>query len=264
MFELNAKQEMALSIVWMRQDQLPLDLTDLEITRHLMALRDSEMISMLTDMSNSMAYVEALRPSGREHYSRTRQARRRFKCISDSADELLNILCCDDNARSHQGPSYISNRVDDYRELSRNGLLLINWADNIPYTVAITDDGWNYFEGWFLDQEVPMNINVSPVINNNVSNSPNVSTNSSSSSASSSVMNYSLAMQKLFELELDSEVKTAVVGAITELENSSKGDDGGDFLEKVERLSNIAKNVSMLAPIVIPLIEAAARQFLGN
>ncbi len=255
---------MALSIVWMRQDQLPLDLTDLEITRHLMALRDSEMISMLTDMSNSMAYVEALRPSGREHYSRTRQARRRFKCISDSADELLNILCCDDNARSHQGPSYISNRVDDYRELSRNGLLLINWADNLPYTVAITDDGWNYFEGWFLDQEVPMNINVSPVINNNVSNSPNVSTNSSSSSASSSVMNYSLAMQKLFELELDSEVKTAVVGAITELENSSKGDDGGDFLEKVERLSNIAKNVSMLAPIVIPLIEAAARQFLGN
>ena len=255
---------MALSIVWMRQDQLPLDLTDLEITRHLMALRDSEMISMLTDMSNSMAYVEALRPSGREHYSRTRQARRRFKCISDSADELLNILCCDDNARSHQGPSYISNRVDDYRELSRNGLLLINWADNIPYTVAITDDGWNYFEGWFLDQEVPMNINVSPVINNNVSNSPNVSTNSSSSSASTSVMNYSLAMQKLFELELDSEVKTAVVGAITELENSSKGDDGGDFLEKVERLSNIAKNVSMLAPIVIPLIEAAARQFLGN
>lgn len=264
MFELNAKQEMALSIVWMRQDQLPLDLTDLEITRHLMALRDSEMISMLTDMSNSMAYVEALRPSGREHYSRTRQARRRFKCISDSADELLNILCCDDNARSHQGPSYISNRVDDYRELSRNGLLLINWADNIPYTVAITDDGWNYFEGWFLDQEVPMNINVSPVINNNVSNSPNVSTNSSLSSASTSVMNYSLAMQKLFELELDSEVKTAVVGAITELENSSKGDDGGDFLEKVERLSNIAKNVSMLAPIVIPLIEAAARQFLGN
>ena len=57
MFELNAKQEMALSIVWMRQDQLPLDLTDLEITKHLVALRDRGMISMLTDMSNSTAYV---------------------------------------------------------------------------------------------------------------------------------------------------------------------------------------------------------------
>lgn len=264
MFELNAKQEMALSIVWMRQDQLPLDLTDLEITKHLVALRDSGMISMLTDMSNSTAYVEALCPAGREHYSRTRQARRRFKCISDSADELLNILCCDDNAKTRQGPSYVSNREGDYRELSRNGLLKVDWAENIAYRVEIADDGWNYFEGWFLDQEVPVNINVSPVINNNVSNNPNVSANSSSSSASSSVMNYSLAIQRLFELELDREVKTAVVGAITELENSSKGDDGGDFLDKVERLSNIAKNFSMLAPIVIPLIEAAARQFLGN
>lgn len=264
MFELNAKQEMALSIVWMRQDQLPLDLTDLEITKHLVALRDSGMISMLTDMSNSTAYVEALCPAGREHYSRTRQARRRFKCISDSADELLNILCCDDNAKTRQGPSYVSNREGDYRELSRNGLLKVDWAENIAYRVEIADDGWNYFEGWFLDQEVPVNINVSPVINNNVSNNPNVSANSSSSSASSSVMNYSLAIQRLFELELDREVKTAVVGAITELENSSKGDDGGDFLDKVERLSNIAKKFSMLAPIVIPLIEAAARQFLGN
>lgn len=123
MFELNAKQEMALSIVWMQQDQLPLDLTDLEITKHLVALRDSGMISMLTDMSNSTAYVEALCPAGREHYSRTRQARRRFRCVSDSADELLNILCCDDTARGSQGPSYVNDRVDDYRELSRNGLL---------------------------------------------------------------------------------------------------------------------------------------------
>ena len=67
MFELNAKQEMALSIVWMRQDKLPRDLTDLEITRHLLALRDSRMISMQTDMSNSMAYVEALCPSGLDY-----------------------------------------------------------------------------------------------------------------------------------------------------------------------------------------------------
>ena len=264
MFGLNAKQEMALSIVWMSQDQLPLDLTDLEITRHLMALRDSEMISMLTDMSNSMAYVEALRPSGREHYSRTRQARRRFKCISDSADELLNILCCDDNARSHRGPSYISNRIDDYSELSRNGLLLINWADNIPYIVAITDDGWNYFEGWFLDQEVPMNINVSPVFTNNVSNSPSISSTSTSSSTSALTMNSTLAIQMVLELELNEEDRNVALGAIADLDKSSKGDDKKDFLEKIEKLSVIAKNVGPLASIVIPLIEVAVKQFLGN
>lgn len=264
MFELNAKQEMALSIVWMRQDELPLDLTDMEITRHLLALRDGGMISMQTDMSNTMAYVEALRPSGRDHYSRTRQVRRRFKCISDGADELLNILCCDANARNPQGPSYISNRVDDYCELSRNGLLLVNWADDIPYTVAITDDGWNYFEGWFLDQEVPMNINVSPVFNNNVSNNPSISSTSSSSSTSSLTMNSTIAIQMVLKLELSDEDRNVALGAIADLDKSSKGDDKKDFLEKIEKLSVIAKNVGPLASIVIPLIEVAVKQFLGN
>lgn len=264
MFELNAKQEMALSIVWMRQDELPLDLTDMEITRHLLALRDCGMISMQTDMSNTMAYVEALRPSGREHYSRTRQARRRFKCISDGADELLNILCCDTNARNPQGPSYISNRDDDYRELSRNSLLLVNWADNIPYTVAIADDGWSYFEGWFLDQEVPMNINVSPVFNNNVSNNPSISSTSASSSASSLAMNPTIATQMVLKLELSDEDRDVALSAISNLDKSSKRDDKKDFLEKIEKLSAIAKNVGPLASIAIPLIEAAIKQFLGN
>lgn len=264
MFELNAKQEMALSIVWMRQDQLPVDLTDLEITKHLLALRDSGMISMQTDMSNTMAYVEALRPSGREHYSRTRQARRRFKCISDGADELLNILCCDDNAKAHQGPSYVRNRVEDYRELSRKGLLQVKWSSNIPYLVSITDDGWNYFEGWFLDQEVPMNINVNPVFTNNVSNSPSMSSTSTSSSISSSTMNSALAIQMVLELELNEEDRNVALGAIGDLDKSSKGDDTKDFLEKVEKLSAIAKNVGSLAAIVIPLLEVAAKQFLGN
>jgi len=264
MFELNAKQEMALSIVWMRQDQLPLDLTDLEITKHLLVLRDGGMISMQTDMHNTMAYVEALRPSGREHYSQTRQARRRFKCISDGADELLNILCCDDNAKAHQGPSYVRNRVEDYRELSRKGLLRVKWSSNIPYLVSITDDGWNYFKGWFLDQEVPMNINVSPVFTNNVSNSPSISSASTSSSTSASTMNSTLAIQMVLELELNEEDRNVALGAIGDLDKSSKGDDTKDFLEKVEKLSAIAKNVGSLAAIVIPLLEVAAKQFLGN
>lgn len=264
MFELNAKQEMALSIVWMRQDQLPLDLTDLEITKHLLALRDSGMISMQTDMSDTMAYVEALRPSGREHYSRTRQARRRFKCISDGADELLNILCCDDNAKAHQGPSYVRNRVEDYRELSRNSLLRVKWSSNIPYLVSITDDGWNYFEGWFLDQEVPMNINVNPVFTNNVSNNPSISSTSASSSTSSSTMNSTNAIQMVLKLELSDEDRNVALSAIADLDKSSKRDDKKDFLEKIEKLSAIAKNVGPLASIVIPLIEAAVKQFLGN
>lgn len=157
----------------------------------------------------------------------------------------------------------MSNREGDYRELSRNGLLKVDWADNIAYRVAIADDGWNYFEGWFLDQEVPVNINVSPVINNNVSNNPNISSSSSSSSTSSSTMNSTLAIQMVLELELNEEDRNVALGAIADLDKSSKGDDKKDFLEKVEKLSAIAKNVVPLASIVIPLIEVAIKQFLG-
>lgn len=68
----------------------------------------------------------------------------------------------------------------------------------------------------------------------------------------------------VLELELNEEDRNVVLGAIAELDKSSKRDDKKDFLEKVERLSTIAKNVGSLASIVIPLLEVAVRQFLGN
>ena len=109
-----------------------------------------------------------------------------------------------------------------------------------------------------------MNINVNPVITNNVSNSPSISSTSTSSSISSSTMNSALAIQMVLELELNEEDRNVVLGAIAELDKSSKRDDKKDFLEKVERLSTIAKNVGSLASIVIPLLEVAVRQFPGN
>lgn len=66
------------------------------------------------------------------------------------------------------------------------------------------------------------------------------------------------------ELELNEEDRNVALGAIADLDKSSKGDDKKDFLEKVEKLSAIAKNVGPLASIVIPLIEVAIKQFLGN
>lgn len=77
-------------------------------------------------------------------------------------------------------------------------------------------------------------------------------------------MNSALAIQMVLELELNEEDRNVALGAIAELDKSSKRDDKKDFLEKVERLSAIAKNVGSLASIVIPLLEVAVRQFLGN
>lgn len=260
MFGLNGCQEMALSIVWMRQDDLPADFTDVGITKHLLVLRDSGMISMQTDMSHELAFVQALCPAGREHYSRVRQRRSKFKIVSDGADELINILCCNNNAKKKYA-DYLD-RVDDYRELSRKGLIHVDWAGDVPYRVEITDDGREYFEGWFLNQEDSVNINMSPTINNNIINEP--SSSSTSFSASSPVMDVSLAIKGLRELDLDSGTKGVLIDAIDELDSASKESDGHAFLDKLEKLSSIAKNVASAGKVVIPFISAAIQSYLGQ
>lgn len=260
MFGLNGCQEMALSIVWMRQDDLPADLTDMGITKPLLALFDSGMISMKTDMSHEWAFVQALCPAGREHYSRVRQCRSKIKIVSDSADELINILCCNNNAKK-KFADYLD-RVDDYRELSRKGLIHVDWADDVPYRVEITDDGREYFEGWFLNQEDSVNINMSPTINNNNINEP--SSSSTSFSASSPVMDVSLAIKGLCELDLDSGTKGVLIDAIDELDSASKESDGHALLDKLEKLSSIAKNVASAGKVVIPFISAAIQSYLGQ
>ena len=68
----------------------------------------------------------------------------------------------------------------------------------------------------------------------------------------------------VLKLELSDEDRNVPLSAIADLDKSSKRDDKKDFLEKIEKLSAIAKNVGPLASIVIPLIEAAVKQFLGN
>lgn len=109
-----------------------------------------------------------------------------------------------------------------------------------------------------------MNINVNPVFTNNVSNNPSISSTSASSSTSSSTMNSTNAIQMVLKLELSDEDRNVALSAIADLDKSSKRDDKKDLLEKIEKLSAIAKNVGPLASIVIPLIEAAVKQFLGN
>lgn len=262
MFGLNGSQEMALSIVWMRQDRIPTDLTDLGITKHLLALRDNGMILMQTDMSHELAYVQALCPAGREHYYQVRQCRRRFKALSDGADELLNILCYDKKAKKSLANKL--GRTVVYRELSRQGLIHVDWADDEPYHVEVTDDGWSYYKGLFQDGEASMNINVSPTINNYVSSEPSASSSSSSSSTLSSMMSSSCAIERLSKLDLDSEIKDDVAEAITELGKVSKEGDDQRFLDKLEKLSNVAKNAASAGSVVIPFISTAIRSYLGE
>ena len=91
-------------------------------------------------------------------------------------------------------------------------------------------------------------------------NSPNIinepSSSSTSFSASSPVMDVSLAIKGLCELDLDSGTKGVLIDAIDELDSASKESDGHALLDKLEKLSSIAKNVASAGKVVIPFSES--------
>ncbi len=253
-------QEAALAAVYLRQDELPAVLTDLGLTKQLLSLRDQDMLAMQSDWGGNLALVQKLLAAGSKHYDRVRSARRRFCAISDEADQLLDLIYGEVKAaktseKNHQ-PTYREERDDDYRELQRNGLLDITWADNMPYFVGVTDKGWSYAEGWFLDQEESMEINISPTINNNVNSS-------SAAESNATVVNVTLGstIQQIIDLDISDECKEEIETAVKELDQAAKKKSVPGFLDKLEKVSGIAKNTTEVAKVVLPFIASLAGNF---
>ena len=262
MFGLTIMQEAALAMVCLRRDELPADLTDAGLTKQLLALRDQGMLAMRTDWGGELAFVQKLFATGVEHYDRVRSARRRYVAVSDEADELLDRLYGEAKSQKKAGQAvsltYHEQRDDDYRELSRTGLIEVSWADNMPYYVHLTDEGWSYAEGWFLDQEDSLSINVNSIFNNNVSSS-------SSSSALSSATNVTLGstVQQILDLEIDSETKNQAETAVKELEQATKDGDKAGFLEKLDKIASIAKTSAELIGVIGPFIASMASRLFA-
>lgn len=257
MFGLTILQEAALAMVWLRQDELAVDMSSAGLTKELLALRDQGMIRMQTDMSGQFAFVQSLNANGREHYDKVRIARRRFKAVSDEADELLGLLCGEAKKQRKAGPislTYHEGRVGDYRELDSKSLIKVSWAGNMPYMVDVTDDGWSYVEGWFLDQETPMELNINPVFNNNVNASQAAA---ASATATANGISLGLTLNQVNELDLEQSFKAEVVTALMDLDNASREKDKKSFMEKLEMVASLAKSVSTLAGVVLPFIADA-------
>ncbi len=123
---------------------------------------------------------QSMIPAGSEHYDKARKARRWFKPVSDEADCLMMYLAVQDEEKrkSEDRHAFVSVDFDKdtyYSELSRCGLLNVQWADDSPYLVTVTDEGRIYANGWFqerMDERI-QSISVAPVINNNVSATAN-------------------------------------------------------------------------------------------
>ena len=260
MHGLTIMQEAALAAVYLRQDELPAMMTELGLTKQLLALQDQGMLKMQSDWGGTLALVQSFLPEGAKHYNQVRSARRRFVPISDEADQLLDLIYGEakaaKNSNDQGGLTYHEGRDEDYRELSRHELIKVMWADNKPYHVDVTDTGWSYAEGWFLDQEKSMEINIAPTFNNNANST-------SSAEANAAAVNVTLGstIQQIQDLDIADTVKGEIRSAVEELEQAAKKKDRANFLGKLEKVSSIAKSSVDLAKIVIPFITTAIGSF---
>ena len=262
MFGLTISQEAALAAVALRRDELPTDLTDKGLSKQLLSLRDLGMLDMQTDWGGELAFVQRLLAEGASHYDQVRSARRRFAAISDDADELLDLLYSEAKAAKKADKvaalTYHDGRDEDYRELSRAGLLSVFWADNKPYCVNVTDSGWSYAEGWFMDQEVSMKVNISPTFNNSLNNSSNASAR-----ATAVGVTLGSTIQQILDLEIDQETKDLAEDAVKALDKSAKKKNTTDFLSKLEKVACIAKSSVELAGVIGPFIAKVAGVYFG-
>lgn len=259
---LTNRQESALARIWMAQSSLPDDFTDWSITDDLLVLRDCRMIDMQTDWGQTLAFVQRLLPLGREHYTKVRKTRKSCANLRDSADELIGRLCVDcDKDGGDVPPRYYEGRVDDYRSLSKAGLLDIMWADNKPYHVRITNKGFEYVEGDFM-MEATVNIE-NNFTNNNVINGGSASANAEALAEASGTVTLGATIQALLDTDLEAEVKEEAEVSLKELDAAARNEDKSGFAEKLEHAASIAKSTSSLAGIMLPFFKTAIQQFLG-
>lgn len=161
------------------------------------------------------------------------------------------ILAAEDKSLKRRGePRFVKTDIssaDNYAELSRNGLIEVQWADDAPYIVSVTDKGRSYAEGWFLDaNESGVMIEIT---NNNINNN----------SADANIKDVTLGatVSSLIDLDIDATIKEDAERAVKELDDAAKSKNITKFSEKLEELASIAKSSTGIASAVLPFVGTA-------
>ncbi len=248
---LNLEQEAALAIAWSEQNRLPRDFTDLNMSSAFIALREKGYVNLDTDMNHHLVFLKSVSQSGGDHYGQARSQRRGFAAVDDDADGLMMILAAEDKSLKRRGePRFVKTDIlsaDNYAELSRNGLIEVQWADDAPYIVSVTDKGRSYAEGWFLDaNESGVMIEIT---NNNINNN----------SADANIKDVTLGatVSSLIDLDIDATIKEDAERAVKELDDAAKNKNITKFSEKLEDLASIAKSSTGIASAVLPFVGTA-------
>ena len=260
---LTLEQEAALALAWMNQNAGTKNFTDLGISEAFIALRNQGMIEMQTDWGHSLVMLQSMLPAGSEHYNEARKARRWFKPVSDEADGLMMYLAVQDEEKrkSEDRHAFVSVDFDKdtyYSELSRCGLLNVQWADDSPYLVTVTDEGRIYANGWFqerMDERI-QSISVATDINNNVSAKANAE-------AEIGDVTIGATVGALLDLDIEQKLKDDAQEAVKNLEKAAKDKNKEKFAEKLEKVASIAKSSAEIASIVLPFVQTAIKSLIG-
>lgn len=260
---LNLGQEAALAYAWMNQDSNSKNFSGLGISKAFIDLNDLEMIKMQTGWGDNLVMFQSMRQAGSKHYDEARKARRKYKVVSDEADCLMMRLAVQDaeKRKSEDGPIFVSADIDKdtyYAELARCGLLDVQWADDSPYCVSVTDEGRKYVNGWSKEQmdNEDKKINFAPVINNNVSAISN-------SKSEISDVTIGTAIGKLADLNIDKDLKNNLQEVVKQLANAAKERDKKKFSEKLETVASFAKSPIDIANIVLPFVFTVMKSLIN-
>lgn len=259
MFELSDAAEAALAYLVMHQPDCPC-VDDKILVQGILELRENGMAKAETDLSGDAVFLCSLLAPGRAVFSEHQRIRREFVSLSDSAEELMLWTYADYARQKRAGGKFsleeVADRVEDYRELGRSGLLDITWADGRPYFIGgITEKGVSYARGdGYRKDAMQTTITNNPVFNINTNGGNAASTASSSADASADVsLTASLdgLINAIHKSDLGFEKQAVVERAVRDIDAAGKKKDVKGLLESIEKASSIAKNVASIGgPLV--------------
>ncbi len=261
MLEITDAAEAALACVMVNRDDMPFSTEDEMSVKAFLDLREAGMVKGETDWGHQMFVAISVLPAGVEHYQRAVRAKRRFVSLSETADELVSRTYAEVEYRRRKGLdgniAVVENRVSDYQELARTGLLNIQWADDAPWFITTTEKGLAYVRGDFMDEESDMSTNIynSPTFNNT-----NIGSYASAT-AKTEPVTIELAVEAIRSSDANDEVKKSAEVAVVNMGEAAKEGNIEKFADALENTASIVKSTTSLGTTLFPLIGGLISKF---
>lgn len=227
-------------------------------------LKEAGMLNLTTDASHSLVMIHGVTPLGIGHYQGVLSKRRQLEPLEAAADELIGAIVANNEYRKIGRETALfheeDHSVDDFRALSRAGLLDVMWADDIAYHYTVTDKGNSYVKGYFMDQLERQNVHVEL---HNCNNAVGGNATSTATASNTAVIDLSAVILAIQSSQLDDAEKVAANTAAAELQEAATKKDVEKFMAALEKITGIAKTATSLAKTVLPFAARLIGEILG-